>query len=337
MEENNNRKRSQKSRSKRNKNKKKNIWLIALASMLGLFMVTVGGGYFYVTNMLNKMDNVDLDEAKLGINEELSKKYGKVQNIALFGIDATDGGNGRSDSTMILTVDREHKKLKLTSLMRDSYVDIDGRPTKEKLNHPYAYGGPELAIKTINDTFNLNIKDFVAVNFSSLPKIIDTLGGIYIDIDSEELKYINGYISDLNRLNKTNVKSITNIGNQLLNGTQAMAYCRIRYTSGGDYKRTERHREVLEKLFEGIQKTSISKYPSILNDLMPMVKTNLSTSEILGIGTNMVNMGGGLQQDRFPKDVDSKGIEVNKVYYLDFNRDVTIDKLHKWLFEDIKS
>ncbi|MFR5266949.1 LCP family protein [Clostridium sp.] len=323
-----------KKRSEKNKKKKK-LWSIILASMVGLFVIAAGGGYLYVNNVLNKIDKVDIDESKLGINEDLSKKYGKVQNIALFGVDSTDGGNGRSDSTMILTIDREHKKLKITSLMRDSYVSIDGHGN-DKLNHAYAFGGPELAIKTINQNFGLNIKDFATVNFSSLPKIIDTLGGVDIDIDNEELKYINGYISHLNQINKTSTSGITKTGIQRLNGTQAMAYCRIRYTSGGDYKRTERHREVLEKLFEGIKGVSIAKYPTILNDLMPMVKTSLSTSEILALGTDMVNMGKSLEQDRFPKDSEAKSTMINNVYYLQFDKDTTKDKLHKWLFEDIK-
>lgn len=326
-----------KKRSERNKKKKKKkkIWPIILASMVGLFVMAVGGGYLYVNNVLNKIDKVDIDESKLGVNDELSKKYGKVQNIALFGVDSTDGGNGRSDSTMILTIDREHKKLKITSLMRDSYVSIDGHGN-DKLNHAYAFGGPELAIRTINQNFGLNIKDFATVNFSSLPKIIDTLGGVDIDIDSEELKYINDYINDLNRLNKTNVSSITKTGLQKLNGTQAMAYCRIRYTTGGDYKRTERHREVLEKLFEGIKEVSVAKYSTILNELMPMVKTSLSTSEILGLGTDMVNIGRNLEQDRFPKDSDGKESMINGVYYLQFDKNTTKNKLHQWIFEDVK-
>lgn len=322
-------------RRRSEKKKKKKIFPIILASMLGIFILAVGGGYFYVTNILDKIENIDLDESKLGINDELSKKYGKVQNIALFGVDATDGGHGRSDSTMILTIDREHKKLKVTSLMRDSYVAIDGHGN-DKLNHAYAFGGPELAIKTINQNFGLNIKDFATVNFSSLPKIIDTLGGINIDIDNEELKYINKYINELNKLNKTSAPNITKTGLQKLSGTQALAYCRIRYTSGGDYKRTERHREVLEKLFEEIKEVSITKYPTILNDLMPMVKTSLSTSEILSLGTDMVNMGKSLDQDRFPKDSDAKGTMINSVYYLQFDKETTKDKLHKWIFEDVK-
>lgn len=324
-----------KTRSEKNKKRKRSLGIKIFIGMVVLFIVTLSGGYFLATNILNKIDKIDIDEKNLGINDEISQKYSKVQNIALFGVDATDGGTGRSDSTMILTIDKKHKKLKITSLMRDSYVTIDGHGN-DKLNHAYAFGGPELAIKTINQNFGLNIKDFATVNFSSLPKIIDTLGGIDIDIDNEELKYINRYINELNKLNKTNASNINQTGIQRLNGTQAMAYCRIRYTSGGDYKRTERHREVLEQLFEGIRDTSISKYSSILNDLMPMVKTNLSTSEILSLGTTMVSMGKSLEQDRFPRDSEGKGSEINGIYYLQFDKETTKDKLHKWIFEDIK-
>ena len=96
---------------------------------------------------------------------------------------------------MIATIDIHNKKLKLTSIMRDSYVNIDGHGL-DKINHAYAFGKAPLAIKTLNENFDLNIEDFVAVNFSYLPKIIDKIGGIELDIDSEELEYINGYIFD---------------------------------------------------------------------------------------------------------------------------------------------
>ena len=108
---------------------------------------------------------------------------------------------------MIATVDKIHNKLKLTSIMRDSYVDIQGHG-KDKINHAYAFGGHELALKTLNENFDLNLKDFATVNFSSLPKIIDSIGGIDLGIRNDELQYINNYIGDLNTLNKTNVSNI---------------------------------------------------------------------------------------------------------------------------------
>ncbi|MDZ7548740.1 LCP family protein, partial [Clostridium perfringens] len=136
---------------------------------------------------------------------------------------------GRSDSIMILTLDSVHNKLKLTSIMRDSYVNIPGRGL-DKINHAYAFGGPELAVRTLNENFDLNIKEFMAVDFTSLPTIIDKLGGVTINIIPEEISHIPG---------------ITSAGNQVLNGKQALAYSRIRYASGGDYKRTERQRTVV--------------------------------------------------------------------------------------------
>ena len=319
----------------------KNRKLIIALSIIGLLIVSlVGGVATYGLTMLGKINKVDLNENNLGIDKAIDEKLSKydgIANIALFGIDATDGNVGRSDAIMIATVDKVHNKLKLTSIMRDSYVDIQGHG-KDKINHAYAFGGHELALKTLNENFDLNLKDFATVNFSSLPKIIDSIGGIDLDIRSDEIKYINDYINNLNALNKTNVNSITSAGTQHVNGTQALAYCRIRYTAGGDGERTERQRIVLTKLFEKFNKVSPTKYPSILNDLMPMITTSLSSSEILGLAKTVSSMdGSGLEQERFPKDNYSKGEMINGVYYLTFDNNITVKQIHDYIFEDIKS
>ena len=232
---------------------------------------------------------------------------------------------------MILTINNKDNKLKITSLMRDSYVSIDGHG-KDKLNHAYAFGGPELAVKTINKNFDLNISDFVTVNFSSLPKLIDAVGGVEIDVDGEELKFINNYINDLNFKNKTNYATINKTGLQHLNGTQAMAYCRIRYTSGGDYKRSDRHREVLENLIQKSTSISVLKYPELLSELLPMLKTSLSSGEIMNYGVQGVKLVNSLEQDRYPKDENSEEAMINNVYYLKFDERATIEALHNWIF-----
>ena len=242
--------------------------------------------------------------------------------IILVGIDAGEDGIGRSDSIMIATIDTHNKKLKLTSIMRDSYVNIDGHGL-DKINHAYAFGKSQLAIKTLNENFDLNIEDFVAVNFSSLPKIIDKIGGIELDIDS-----VNG----------TNSPGITTTGLQHVDGTQAMGYCRIRYTSGGDYKRTERHREVLTKIFEKILSMSPTSYPSLLNDLLPMVSTSLDAGEIMDLGNKVLSIGNtSLEQERFPRDGYCEGQMINGVYYLVFDKEVTVNQLHDYIFEDKKT
>ena len=321
---------------KMTKGKKITFWILGV--LLFFIIGTVGGVYIYANSLFNKMEKVEINKDNVGISQDVEDKLSKyddsITNIALFGIDASDGGVGRSDSIMIATIDTNNKKLKLTSIMRDSYVNIDGHGL-DKINHAYAFGKAELAIKTLNENFDLNISEFAAVNFSTLPKIIDKLGGIELDIDSEELQYINGYISDLSGINNTSVSPISSTGLQHVNGTQAMAYCRIRYTSGGDYKRTERHREVLSKMFEKILSMSPTSYPSLLNEILPMISTSLSASEIMDLGNEVLKVGStSLEQERFPLDGYCEGQMIGGVYYLTFDKETTVNQLHDYIFED---
>ena len=317
--------------------------LIITLSIIGLLIVgLVGGVATYGLTMLNKVNKVDLNEANLGIDKDIDSKlsqYDGITNIALFGIDAPEGTAGRSDAIMIATIDKIHNKLKLTSIMRDSYVNIQDHG-EDKINHAYAFGGHELALKTLNENFDLNLKDFATVNFSSLPKIIDSVGGIDLNIRQDEIDTspgINDHIKDLNRLSHTNCPLITSTGIQHLNGTQTLAYCRIRYTAGGDGERTERQRVVLSNLFEKFNKVSPTKYPTILNELIPMVTTSLSNSEILNFAKIVTSMdSSNLEQERYPMDEYSKGEMINGVYYLTFDKDVTINQIHNYIFEDKK-
>lgn len=327
-------------KSKR-RNKKKNKKSLGFKIFIGFLCVllafaVVGGGY--VIGLLNKMDNIKLNKDNLGIIEDEFKEYdnvNKIKNIALFGVDAIDGEAGRSDSIMIATVDPVHNKIKLTSIMRDSYVSIDGYGD-DKINHAYAYGGPELAIKTINENFGLNIEDFVSVNFSSLPVIINILGGVDIEITQDELQYINSYINDINSKDGTNSPNITYAGVQHLDGTQALAYSRIRYTDGGDYKRTERQRTVLAALFSKLTSASIGSYNSLLNEVLPYIQTNLTSTEILSLGTKVLGIGNNLEQDRFPRDGYGEGAMINGVYYLTFDRETIKSQMRDYIFNDVK-
>ena len=329
---------SQTKNRKSNKKKKKSIGFKIFVGFLCLLLAIaiMGGGY--VIGLLNKMDSVKLDKDNLGIVEDELKDFdniNKIKNIALFGVDATDGDAGRSDAIMVATIDPVHKKLKLTSIMRDSYVYIDGYGN-DKINHAYAYGGPELSIRTINENFGLNIEDFVSVNFSSLPKIINILGGVDIEITEEELQYINKYIDDINYKDGTYSPYITYAGVQHLDGTQALAYSRIRYTSGGDYKRTERQRTVLEALFTKLTSASIGSFNSLLNEVLPYVQTNLTASEILSLGTKVLSIGNNLEQDRFPRDGYGEGAMIDGVYYLTFDIETAKQQMRDYIFNDIK-
>ena len=318
------------------KSKKIIFWIIGI-----LLTITIGilaSGYFYLNHFMDKTTKVEINKENIGITEEVEEKlseYNKnIINIALFGIDADENGVGRSDSIMIATIDTQNKKIKLTSIMRDSYVDIEGRGY-DKINHAYAFGGPELAINTLNRNFDLNIKDFVAVNFSTLPRIIDKLGGVDIEVDEEEINYINGYIDGVNGVNGTSSPHISSVGVHHMDGTQALAYCRIRYTTGGDYKRTERQREVLSAIFSKVVNLNVTEYPSLLNEILPMVETNLKSSDILDLGSEILKMGKPtLEQERFPRDGYCQGEMIDGVYYLTFDKATTVEQLHNYIFED---
>lgn len=296
---------------------------VALIIVAIIFALILGGGlyaYSYIQNTMNKMDKVDIsDNAQdLGITEN---KNGEIVNIALYGIDAAEGETGRSDSIMILTLDNVHNRIKLTSVMRDSYVDIAGHGM-DKINHAYAFGGPELAIRTLNENFGLNITDFMSVNFTSTPEIIDMLGGVSIDITDEEIA--TGQIPGLYQS-----------GTQLLTGEQALAYSRIRYASGNDFKRTERQRTVLNALVVKMIQQPVTSYPGLISDLAPYITTSLSNQEMLDMTTKYGSLAKqGIRQNRFPQDDDANGQMIDGVYYLVFDIPTVREKMDAYIFED---
>ena len=298
-----------------------------------LVIIGLGAGYVYA--MLNKTNKIELNKNNLGINEEAQNEATKsdITNIALFGVDAPQGQIGRSDAVMILTIDNKHNKIKLTSLMRDSYVNVKGHGMT-KLTHAYAYGGPELALNTINTNFDLNIDKFITVNFTSLPNVINKLGGINMNITKGDLKYINGYIDDINKKDHTNSPHIAGIGMQHLDGVQATAYCRIRY-DGGDQRRTERQRRVINAVFDKIKNSPVTDYPGILNQLLPLVTTNISSNEFISLGKDIIDTGANkIDELRVPCDKHENGKLIKGVYYMTFDIPAERKELHKFIFEN---
>jgi len=325
-------------------NKNSNVSLKKLIFfIIFIFLILLINLAIITNNYLSKINKITIDKNDLNIKEYTFKEEkaedniiqnNDIKNIVLFGIDETDGVTGRSDCIMILTIDNMHKELKLSSIIRDSYVVIPTKDKKDKINHAYAFGGPQLALKTLNQNFNLNLSQFVTVNFSSLPKIIDMLGGITLDITTDELKHINNYINDLNHKNGTNSPNIITSGSQKVDGTQALAYCRIRYTDGGDFERSKRHRTVINQIIDKCKTIPLTQYSSFLDELLPFVDTNLESSEILSIAVNLSLLKDRpLLQDRFPRDEDSNGKFIGGIYYYVFDENTTTQKMHQFIFE----
>ncbi|ATD56179.1 LCP family protein [Clostridium chauvoei] len=320
--------------------KKSSPTKIILLTILALVVLILVGASIYGFNLANKVDKIETTEEDIGIKkentEELSKysNYDKIINIALFGIDAGENEFGRSDSIMILTIDPVHNKMKVSSVMRDSYVNIEGHGM-DKLNHAFAFGNSVLALKTLNDNFGLNVNSFISTNFSNLPKIIDKLGGVELNITSDELQYINKYIDNLNGINGTSTPYVASPGKQLLDGTQCLAYSRIRYTNGGDYERTSRQRTVLKGVYEKVKNTNVSDFPTLLNDFLPFIQTNLSTTELLNIGSTISKIGSSsLIEDRFPRDGYCEGQIIDGIYYLTLDLEATKQQMKEFIFEN---
>lgn len=315
------------------KNKLSKTILIVFSVLLLIVTVSVAALGISFKSISSKIDRVEVNRNSVtdtGLEPAVEEE--NVINILLLGTDKFDSETlTASDATMILTIDTINNRIKLCSLMRDTYVDVPGEEPCN-LNDVIIKGGPELTLKTINTNFNLQIDKFVQVNLNSLPKIIDILGGVELNITSDELKYINGYIDNIDTNNGTTTEHLTTPGLQTLNGTQASAYCRIRYTSGRDYKRTERQRDVLSALFDKFKSSSISQLTDLMNNILPLVSTNITNSEILSIVGKVLTMGvSNIEQSRFPLDRQHEMI-LTDMYHMIIDKEQTTKEMHKFIF-----
>lgn len=288
--------------SKRKKNKShkalKIIGIIILIIVI-LCVCLAGAGYLYISNKLGKLnyETISKDANDLGISSENADKkseMSKYRNIALLGLDSrydTYDEDYRTDCIMIASINQETNEVTLYSIYRDTYVQmtLDGTTKFDKINHAY-YNGVQNTIKTINENLDLNISEYVTVDFNAVSDLVDSVGGIDINIDNEEIQYINNYIKDVTKVTGKTADKITKTGVNHLNGVQAVSYCRIRYTTGKDYKRTERMRTVLEKVFEKAKKKSIPELNSILETMLPKIRTNLTAMDITSLIPTMLNI-----------------------------------------------
>lgn len=267
---------------RRNKKRRHPIRRFLLCLLL-IVALCVGVIFVYLVKSLNTIENHPLSDVTLcGEQDANIKNY---TNIALFGVDSRANDlrkNTRSDSIIVASINNKTHDVKLVSIYRDTYVKIHDHGCT-KINHAYAYGGPDLAVNTLNKNFDLNIKDFVTVNFSALTNVIDELGGVELTIKKEELKWVNAYGHDVAKINGQKYTKIKHPGKQTVTGVQATGYCGVRYTKGGDFTRAERQRTVLQAIFAKAKKSSPTALISAMNKIFPQIYTSLSTSDILSL------------------------------------------------------
>ena len=312
------------------KNKGLKILGIILIIVLIVFISVAGYGWWYLNNKLSALNYQEIAEDKIEVNEGVNLEKKGYRNIAIFGVDsrANTYDDTRSDCIIIAAINEETKDVKLISVYRDSYLNINGHGL-DKVTHAFSYGGAELAINTLNKNLDLDIKEFVALNFGAVVDIINEVGGVEINITSEELKYINSYISEIDRIEGKSTKRITYAGKQTLNGVQALAYSRIRYTAGGDYKRTERMRDVLTATANKAKKISITELNSLLDKLLPEVSTNIKANEIRALIPEAMQYNINTSVG-WPYNV--QGITLDRWYGVPVTLENNVKKLHQEVY-----
>ena len=321
-------------RKKKKMNKGLKIFLIIL---LILFIIVAGlgvAGYTFVNGKIGKMQKENIDTTAVGINEETKQELKGYRNIALLGIDsrADDYGLGnRSDCIIIASINQETNEVKLISVYRDTYVYVteSGKERLDKITHAYSYGGAQNTLKSLNEALDLNITEFVTVNFDAVIAAVDSLGGVYIDIDSSEVNYINDYIDATSESSGVKSSHISSTGRQKLDGVQAVAYSRIRYTAGGDYKRTERMRTVVEAMLSKAKTLGIGQLNSFADTILPKIRTNISSSEIWGLVPKLASFK---VTESLGWPYETKGITLDRWYGVPVTLQSNVERLHKEAF-----
>lgn len=329
---------------KRKWSRKKRAVISIILILLFIMCGTIGTAYYVFNKQFSKMKIVSLpkDDKQLGIDSNLyndSKKaiQDDYVNILLLGSDARETNEAsRSDSMIIATIDKKHNKIKFTSLMRDMLVSIDENSTvkQDKLTHAFAYGKALLTLKTVNENFKTDIKDYVKVDFFGLEKIIDYVGGVDINVTQAEISAINGGQNEVAAIEKASYTPVTKAGLQTLNGKQAVAYARIRYVGNADFQRTERQRTVLTQLFDKLSKMNVLGMNNALGQLLPNVETSMDRSTLLALMKSvLVDKISNVQQLRLPIDNHYQDLYIKGIYYLGWDKEPNLEALHKFIYE----
>ena len=216
--------------------------------------------------------------------EEMHSGY-KMDTFVIFGVDSRKNELGKgtsSDSIMLVSMNHDLQEVRVVSILRDTFADTVEFGF-EKLTYAYNYGGVKSALNTLNTNYDLNLKKYATFNFNSAGDIVDKLGGIEMEITPDEALYINAYIDEVNKLRGTKSKHITEAGTYVLDGTQTVAYSRIRYTDGAEVKRSERQRTVLFKMFQKTKNLGGVERVEMAEEFMDRIKTNFSTDKMTSL------------------------------------------------------
>ena len=321
------------------------VLIVTFIILIVLVLAAVLAGNYYLNVQYSKLNYQEIDLNKIAISKTgVPSNY---RNIVIFGIDSNQddlSNDFRTDSIIVLSLNENNNTVKMFSIYRDTYfkMDLDVVDNKkvsekqvifDKVNHAY-YDGVENSLKVINTNMDLNISEYVIGNYSTVIDAVEFLDGIELDITKDELKYINGYVEHINKTTKNKSPKVTTAGTQKVNGVQACAYCRIRYTEGGDYKRTERMRTVLNKIAEKVRALPLSQINEFLNVVLPDIETNIKVDDIINMIPKALTIS---VEDSFGWPYETEGIWFDNYGTKDFfgpakTLESNVKKLHVELF-----
>lgn len=315
-----------KKKRKKSRRKKRVFFLLAEIVILAVLL-----GVGYIILKYDKFQVTSFDEGEIKVNDGANQEG--YTTVALFGGDSREGQleeGTHADCIIIASIDNQTKEIKMTSVYRDTLTEQMSGELK-KANNAYFTGGPKDAINMLNKNLDLDIQDYVTVDFKALADTVDLLGGIEIDIKEEEIQYMNEFLEETAQVAGKDANFIKTSGNQILDGSQAVTYARIRSTAGGDYTRTERQRLVLEKIFDKVLHTKLGTINKIIDEVFPQVSTSFSLKDLLSLASGATQYQLG-ETKGFPFELTDGTVEGvgSSVIPLGFAENV--QELHEFLY-----
>lgn len=319
---------------KRAAKKKKRMMIFGIE--IAVILILVLG--FWVVSKLDKIQKPKVDQDQIEVNDSIQESTVETMKgyttVALFGLDTREAGQlgsgNRSDTIIIASINNDTKEVKLVSVYRDTYLNLTNGKYN-KCNAAYSAGGPAQAISMLNTNLDLDIEYYVSVDFAALTKTIDLLGGIDIDVDDTEIEHLNNYIVETSKVTGVQTTPLTSTGLQTLDGVQATSYCRIRYTAGDDFKRTERQREVIMQLVSKAKKMDISKINDIIDAVFPLIATNYSNDELVAMAPQLLTYD-IVDTTGFPFDKANATVKGKGSCVVPVNLEENVKQLHEYLF-----
>lgn len=331
---------------RRLRSRRKGNWFSRLSVVKKIAVCTVGlvvalaaSGVIYVAAKLGKLDTEEIPKEDIIINDEVERLADLGEgylNVALFGVDSRDGDleeGTRTDCIIVASLNKKTKEIRMASVYRDTLLDLS-EGTLQKCNAAYSYGGPTQAINMLNMNLDLDIQNYVTVDFKAIADTIDLLGGLDIEVTKEEVKYIGDFIGetgDVAGRRRNEVHYVPGAGLQHLDGVQATTYARIRSTAGGDFTRTERQRIVITKMVEKIVQSDLSTLNEIIDKVFPTISTNFTLSEILSYAKYFTQYKLG-ENTGFPIDKTTDNISGLGSIVIPVSLEDNVQKLHEFLF-----